>query len=337
MTSLTTDVPHSSPWRGARCLITGGLGFIGSSLAIRLAREGAKVTIADALLPDAGGNLFNIAPVADDVVVNFCDVRDENVMAHLVRDVQYVFHVASQVSHVRSLTDPYPDIDINIKGTTCLMEALRKNNRDAVVIRTGTRGQYGPAAKLPVSEDHPTNPKGIYELTQLTAEKMIEAYHQLHGIPCVLLRISNIYGPRAQMKWSHCGVANWLVRLALDGKPITIFGDGQIKRDFVYIDDCVAAVLGCAANNACHGQAINVGSDIPCSFLELARTICRHVPGAQIVHTEFTAERKTQEPGDFYSDITRIGRLTGWRPTTALDDGVRRTVEFYTREREHYW
>jgi UDP-glucose 4-epimerase len=324
-------------WRGRRCLITGGLGFIGSSLAIRLVEAGARVTIVDSLLREHGGNLHNIAPVSDDVRLNLCDVRDEQVMAVLMREADVVFHLAAQVSHVRSLSNPYPDIDINIKGTASVMEAVRKSKRDIKVVRAGTRGQYGPAVRLPVAEDAPTNPKGLYEISQLTAEKILQMYHASHGVPCVLLRLTNIYGPRAQMQSSHFGVANWLVRLALDGKPITVFGDGRILRDFVYIDDTVEAILKTAASEACVGEIINVGSDRPSSFLELAQTICRHVPGAEMVFTEFTPERKAQEPGDFYSDISKIRRLVGWSPSTSLDQGVRTTVQYYLRERANYW
>lgn len=327
----------TNSWSGQRCLITGGLGFIGSSLAIRLVQMGARVTIVDSLLREHGGNLNNIVPIKDDVHVNLSDIRDEHVMAVLVQEADVVFHLAAQVSHVRSLSNPYPDIDINIKGTASVMEAVRKSKRDILLVRTGTRGQYGPAIQLPVAEDAPTNPKGLYEISQLTAEKILQMYHSVHGIPCVLLRLTNIYGPRAQMQSSHFGVANWLIRLALDGQPITIFGEGRILRDFVYIDDTVEAILKTAASTNCVGEVINVGSDQPSNFLELAQAICRHVPGARIVFTEFTPERKAQEPGDFYSNIDKISRLVGWQPTTSLDEGVRRTVEFYQSERSSYW
>lgn len=324
-------------WRGVRCLVTGGLGCIGSTLAIRLVELGARVTIADALLPEFGGNLANIAPVRSDVALNYCDVRDEHIMQVLVRDVDFVFHLAAQVSHVRSLSDPYPDIDINIKGTAALMEAIRKTRRDVVVLRTGTRGQYGPATKLPVSEDAPTNPKGLYEISQLTAEKVMQMYHAAHGIPSVLLRLTNVYGPRGQMRSSQFGVANWLVRLALDQHPITIFGDGKILRDFLYVDDTVEAILMTASRPDCYGEILNVGNDIPSSFLELAQTICRHVPGSEIIHTEFTPERKAQEPGDFYSDIQKIRQVAGWSPTTSLEEGIARTVAYYRQHRTLYW
>ena len=324
-------------FRGKRVLVTGGLGFIGSSLAIRLVEAGADVKIADAMLPELGGNLFNVEPVRDRVRVNYCDVRDEHLMALMVEGVDVVFHCAAQVSHVKSLSDPYPDIDINIKGTAALLEAIRKVNPKALVVRSGTRGQYGAATRLPVAEDAPTHPKGLHEISLLTSEKILQMYHEVHGIPVVLLRLTNIYGPRAQMKSSHYGVANWLIRLALDGKPITLFGDGMIQRDFVYVDDCVDAMLRCAAAPACVGEILNVGDDRPCTFRDLAQAICSAVQGAKVVYTDFTPERKAQEPGNFYSDISKIGRLAAWRPATSLADGVRATVDYYRRHRERYW
>jgi UDP-glucose 4-epimerase len=324
-------------WRGKRVLITGGLGFIGSNLAIRLVEAGADVTLADALMPEFGGNLFNVEAIRDRVRINFCDVRDEHLMVVMVDGMDVIFHLAAQVSHVRSMSDPYPDIDINIKGTAALLEAVRKANPKALVVRSGTRGQYGAATRLPVDEDAPTHPKGLHEISQLTAEKILQMYHEVHGIPVVLLRLTNIYGPRSQMKSSHYGVANWLMRLALDGQPITLFGDGMIQRDFVYSDDCIDAMLRTAEEPACNGQILNVGDDRPCTFRQLAEAICAHVPGARVIYTEFSPERKAQEPGHFYSDITRIGRLTGWRPTTSLTDGVQATVAYYRKYREKYW
>ena len=230
----------------ARVLITGGLGFIGSNLAIRLVEAGARVTLVDAMIPEYGANLFNVAPVRDRVVINFGDICDRHAMDWLVRGQDYVFHLAGQVSHVLSMSNPYPDIEYNIKGTVVVMEALLRYNPSARLIFTGTRGQYGPAIHLPVDERAPTNPKAIYEISNLAAEKIILVYHQTHGIRSVLLRLTNVYGPRAQMRHSQYGVVNWFVRLALEGTPIKVFGDGQILRDFLYVDDCVGAMVRCA-------------------------------------------------------------------------------------------
>lgn len=332
MVALTKET-----FAGKSALITGGMGFIGSNLALRLAELGANVTVIDAMIPDYGGNEFNLFPVRDRVRVNYCDIRDESAMNYLVRGQDFVFHLAGQVCHVMSLSNPFPDIEINITGTAVLMEALRKFNKDAVVVYTGTRGQYGPSVSLPVNEEAPTNPKGIYEISNLTAEKIIKVYNDVHGVRSVLLRLSNIYGPRSQMKHSRFGVCNWFIRLALDNQKIQVFGDGTILRDFCYVDDCVDAILRVAVTEDCFGEIFNVGSDIPVSFLDLVKTIVNVGGQGGWEFAEFSPERKAQEPGDFYSDVTKINRHTGWRPVTSLEDGLRKTFEFYRKYRDHYW
>ncbi len=328
---------NANHWKGRRALITGGLGFIGSNLAIRLANLGARVTIVDAIIPEYGGNLFNIESVKDRVTVNFGDICDRLAMNWLVRDQDYVFHLAGQVSHIKSMTDPFPDIEFNIKGTMVVMEAIRHHNPTAKVVFTGTRGQYGPAIALPVNESAPTNPKAIYEISNLTAEKIIQVYHETHGIPAVMLRLTNIYGPRAQMKHSQYGVVNWFVRQALDGVPIPVFGTGRILRDFVYVDDCVDAILATATCPAAVGEIFNVGWDQPTSFLELAQILERLCATGWWHYAPFTPERAAQEPGDFYSDITKIRTMVGWEPRTGLEEGLRRTLEYYEANRQQYW
>jgi UDP-glucose 4-epimerase len=334
---MSEKQPLDQRFRGCRALVTGGLGFIGSNLVIHLVETGAEVTVVDAMIPEYGGNLFNIEPVRDQVHINFCDVCDIHAMNYLVRGQDYIFHLACQVSHILSLSDPFPDIEINIKGTAVLMEACKKYNPGARVIYTGTRGQYGPAVRLPVSEDAPTNPKGIYEISNLTAEKIIKVYNDVHNVSSVLLRLTNTYGPRAQMKHSHYGVANWFVRLAVDGEPIKVFGDGSILRDFLYVDDCVEALLMSAVCEEATGDIFNVGIDKPTSFLELADTIVRVAGTGRWEFAPFTPERKAQEPGDFYSDISKIRQIVGWEPKTSLEEGLRKTIAYYRHHKAHYW
>lgn len=329
-------VELAQEFAGARVLITGGLGFIGSSLALPLVEAGAHVTLVDAMIPGYGGNLFNIEPVRTRVHVNFCDVRDPHAMNYLVQGQDFIFHCAAQVNHLMSLSDPFPDIDINIKGTAVLLEACRKHNPRARLAKLGTRGQYGSSVKLPVGEDAPMNPKGIYEVSLLAAERIAQVYNDVHGITATCFRLTNIYGPRAQMQHSRFGVANWFVRLAIDGQPIQVFGDGRIKRDFVYADDCVAAILKATAMPATIGQVLNVGDDRPSSFRELAETLVR-ICGGSWEFAPFTPERAAQEPGDFYSDISRIRSLTGWEPRTSLEAGLRETVAFFRDHKAHYW
>jgi UDP-glucose 4-epimerase len=322
---------------GKKVLITGGMGFIGSNLAIRMTELGAHVTILDAMIPDYGGNEFNIAPAVDQIRVNYCDIRDEMAVSYLCREQDYVFHLAGQVCHLMSLSNPFPDIEMNITGTAVLMEALRKYNRDATVVYTGTRGQYGPSVTLPVNEEAPTNPKGIYEISNLTAEKIIKVYNDVHGIKSVLLRLTNIYGPRSQMRHSRFGVANWFIRLAMDDDTIQVYGDGSILRDFCYVNDCVDAILRLAVTPQAYGEIFNVGSDVPVNFLDLAKTIIETAGCGRWEFAEFSSERRAQEPGDFLSDISKIRRIAGWDPVTPLKEGLARTIEYYTAYGEHYW
>jgi UDP-glucose 4-epimerase len=324
-------------WADARVLITGGLGFIGSSLAHRLVAEGARVTLCDAMIQGYGGNPANIREIQDRVSMDTSDVRDTSAMERLVRGQDVIFHLAAQVSHVMSLSNPYPDIDINIKGTAVVLEACRKANPQVLLVRSGTRGQYGPAVQLPVSEQTPSDPRGIYEISQLSAEMICRTYTRIHGIRTVPLRLTNVYGPRGQMRHSHFGVVNWFVRLALEERPIPIFGSGRIVRDFLYVDDCVDALLLAAREPKAIGEILNVGHDRPSTFLEVARILQELVPAATIAFTEFSPERKAQEPGDFLSDITKIRGLLGWEPKVDLREGLSRTVDFYRERRREYF
>lgn len=322
---------------GANCLITGGMGFIGSNLAIELVKQGANVLICDAMLPDYGGNLFNIEPARDQVRINYCDIRSVHTMNYLVRGQDFIFHLAGQMDHVLSLTNPFPDIDINITGTTVLLEACKQHNPTARLIYTGTRGEYGKAVTLPVREDAPTRPRGIHEISRLAAEMIVRVYHEVHGIRAVRLRLTNTYGPRAQMKHSRYGVANWFVRQALDGETIKVFGTGEIKRDFLYVGDCVRALIMSAIDERAYGQVLNVGVPTPSNFRELAQTVVEVVGAGAWDFAPFTPERAAQEPGDFYSDISKIRATIGWEPQVSLVDGLRETVAYYRAHKAHYW
>ncbi len=318
-------------------LITGGLGFIGSNLAHKFVSLGALVTIVDSMIPEYGGNLFNLKNIEKKVKINYCDITDRNAMEYVVREKDYIFHLAGQVSHVMSLTNPYPDIEYNITGTVILLEACRKYNSDVIIVHTGTRGQYGTAIKLPVVEDAPTNPKGIYELTKLTQEKMFKIYFHNYGIRSVLSRLTNIYGPRAQMKSNKYGVINWFIRQAIDNETISLFGDGSIKRDVVYIDDCVHSLLGLALNKKCYGEIYNIGNDKPWTFKQIVEKILEINGYGKYQLTEFSEERKKQEPGDFYSDISKINKAIGWKPTTSFENGLKQTISYYKKNKKYYW
>ncbi len=320
-----------------KVLITGGLGFIGSNLAIKLVEAGAKVTLLDAMIPGHGGNPFNIDPIKNEVMVNFSDIRDENSINYIVRDKEFIFHLAGQNDHVLSLANPFPDIDINVKGSAVLLEACKKFNREVKIIYTGTRGEYGSAAQLPVKEDAPLNPKGIYELSSLTAQKLFKIYHDNHGIKTITLRLTNIYGERAQMQHDRFGVTNWFIRLAIDGETIKVFGDGSILRDFLYVQDTVDAILKAALCEEAYGEVFNVGVDKPTSFLELVKTIIEVAGSGKWEFAPFTPERAAQEPGNFYSDISKARTVINWEPKTGIKEGIARTIEYYLRYKSQYW
>lgn len=324
-------------FKGKEVLITGGLGFIGSNLSIELVKLGARVTIIDNMLPRQGSNLFNIKNIEDKVKVNISDVRNGLSMNHLVQGKEYIFHLAGQVNHVDSMRNPIQDLDINCRGTLVLLEALRHHNREAKVIFAGTRGEYGSSVKLPVDEDHPTNPKGIYAVTNLTAEKMVLVYDDVFGIKGACLRITNTYGPRHQMMHDEYGVFNWFIRKAMDDDDIPVFGDGRILRDFLYVDDLVQCMLMTASAEGAYGEVFNIGSGVPVSFIELAEKIASIAGTGRTKYTEFTQERKEVEPGDYYADIGKIGRVVGWAPKTPLDEGIRKTIEYYRQHRREYW
>jgi len=324
-------------FRGKKVLVTGGLGFIGSNLSIRLVELGARVTIVDNMMPRLGGNLFNVGEITDRIHINFSDVRDGHSMDYLVKEQEYIFHLAGQVNHVDSIRNPIQDLDINCRGTLVLLECCRKYNPDTKIVFAGTRGEYGSSVKLPVGEDHPTNPKGIYAVTNLSAEKMVLVYDDVHRISGTCLRITNTYGPRHQMAHDEYGVLNWFIRKAIGDEPLPVFGDGRILRDFLYVDDLVDCFLEVATCPAAYGGVFNVGTGIPISFIELAKKIVEIAGSGKVTFTEFTKERKEVEPGDYYTDISKIKRIVGWKPKVSLDEGIRKTVEFYHKYKKEYW
>jgi UDP-glucose 4-epimerase len=289
------------------------------------------------MLDDHGGNLFNIRDVKEQVTVNFSDIRDESSLKFLIRGQDFIFHLAGQNDHVLSQTNPFPDIEINIKGTANLLEVCRRHNPGVRLVYSGTRGEYGPAVMLPVNEDQPLRPRGIYELSSLTAQQLFQIYHDNQDLRSVTLRLTNIYGERAQMRHNRFGVANWFIRQALSGETIRVFGDGSYLRDFVYVSDAVDALLLCAMTEGAYGEVLNVGNNRAYSFRELAETVVRAVEGSHWEFAPFSPERAALEPGDFCSDIRKIQRIVGWSPTVGLEEGVRRTVDYYRYHRENYW
>jgi UDP-glucose 4-epimerase len=327
----------SRSFSGQRVLITGGIGFIGSNLARRLLALGAQVTVADSLIPLYGGNLHNIADIADRLQVNVCDVRDRFAMEYLVRQHDLLFNLAGQTSHLDSMTDPQTDLDINASAQLAILEACRKAHPRMRIVFASTRQLYGRPDYLPVDEKHPIRPVDVNGINKFAGEGYHLLYSQVHGIPATVLRLTNTYGPGMRVKDARQTFLGIWVRQLLEGQTIKVFGDGKQLRDFNYVDDCVEALLLAASAPAAIGQIYNLGSTEVVSLGELAAMLARLQPGARFDVVPFPPERKAIDIGDYYSDFTRIRTELGWSPRVALSDGLARTVAYYQQHSRHYW
>lgn len=319
-------------WKNANVLVTGGLGFIGSNLVEKLVALEAKVTILDDC---STGNKFNIKGVESHVVLLEKNFVDLSLLTNEINASDFVFHLAGETDHVKWRENPLPYIENNVKGMLFLLEAWRKSSNKPKIINAGTRGEYGPQKKLPVNENALANPLGLYELSKLQSAQLLELYYKAFNLEYCHARLTNIYGPRARMNTSSSGVMNWFIRLAMDNKKIPLFGSGLVKRDFLYVSDCVDALLALADSNAI--GIFNVGNPKPTRLKDAVGKIILAAKKGGIKLVEYTPERKAQEPGDFYPDITKITNAVDWKPLVDLEQGLSRTVAYYEKNRKHYW
>jgi UDP-glucose 4-epimerase len=315
-----------------RVMITGGLGFIGSNLARTLVALGAEVLIVDSLLPDYGGNLFNIADIRDRVRVNIADVRMQSTIGYLSRGQDVIFNLAGQVSHIDSMRDPYTDLEINCRAQLSILEACRANNPGVRVVYAGTRQVYGRPDYLPVDERHLVRPADINGVNKAAGEYYHLLYNNVFDLRACSLRLTNVYGPRQLIRHNRQGFIGWFIRLAIEGKEIQVFGDGSQVRDFVYVDDAADAFLRAGASEACDGEVFNVGGAEPTSHRDLVALLIEAAGGGSMRYVDWPADKKRIDIGSFYSDSTRFRERVGWIPRVGLRDGLRRTIDFY---REH--
>jgi UDP-glucose 4-epimerase len=328
---------YAGAYRGSRVLITGGMGFIGSNLAHRLVELDAQVTLVDSLIPIYGGNQRNIAGIEHRVRVNIADVRDEYSMNYLVQGQDYLFNLAGQTSHLDSMTDPYTDLEINCRAQLSILEACRKHNPHLKLVYASTRQIYGKPDYLPVDERHLLHPVDVNGVNKMAGEWYHILYNNVYGIRACALRLTNTYGPRMRVKdarQTFLGI--WIKRL-IDEEPIQVFGDGSQIRDFNYVDDVVEALLLAGASSAADGGIFNLGSDETINLRDLAALLIDINGGGSFEIVPFPPDRKAIDIGDYYADYRLIQGRLGWRPKVPLREGLRRTLEFYRREREYYW
>ena len=323
-------------FKNKKILITGGLGFIGSTLAHRLAKIEADIYLIDSLIPEYGGNNFNINGIEDKVKVNIADVRDKHSMDYLVKGKDIIFNLAGTLSHIDSMNDPFTDLEINCTSQLSILESCRKNNRDVKIIFAGTRGQYGKAGHLPVDERHLMHPTDVNGINNIAGESYHILYNNIYGIRAVSLRLTNTYGPRHQMKHHKQGIINWFIRQLIESQTVKLYGDGKQIRDINYVDDVVEALLLVACNEKTNGEVFNLGG-IPKNLIDLVETMIDVYGKGNYELIPFKDDLKKIEIGDYIANYEKVKNTVGWQPKISLEEGLRSSFDYYEKYRNHYW
>jgi UDP-glucose 4-epimerase len=300
-----------------------------------LLKLGAQVTLVDSLIPEYGGNLFNIASIQDDVRVNISDVRDIHSFQYLIQNHDYLFNLAGQTSHMDSMRDPYTDLDVNCRAQLSILEACRHHNPDIRVVFASTRQLYGRPQYLPVDEKHPVQPVDVNGINKLAGENYHILYCQVHGIATTVLRFTNTIGPRMRIKDARQTFVGIWIRNLIERKPIEVWGGDQL-RDILFVDDAVNALLHAGSDDNAVGEIFNVGLAESVSLIELGEALIQANGGGEMVVKEYPADRKKIDIGDYSTDATLIERKLGWTATTPLADALSQTVDFYRENLKHY-
>jgi nucleoside-diphosphate-sugar epimerase len=305
-------------------------------LAIALVQAGAKVTLLDALIPEHGGNWFNIEPIRGRVQVNISDMRDQHSLNELVKGQDYIFNLAGQVSHGDSMRDPQLDLGVNCVSSMNLVEACLKHNPKARLVYTSTRQVYGVPQFLPVTEEHPALPIDVNGINKLAAEYYHLLYQRTYDLKSTVLRLTNTYGPHQQIRNNRQGFIGIFIRQALLGETIRVFGSGDQLRDYNYVDDVVDALLRAALTDACYGQVFNLGAPDTHSVSDFVQLL-HDDTGVLHEIVPFPQDRKSIDIGDYYGNYQRFAKLTGWHPQIGLAQGLRQTLDFYRHHPKEYW
>ncbi len=320
---------------GRKVVITGGLGFVGSTAARRLVALGAQVTLVDSLIPQYGGSLFNIAGIEDRVRINVSDVRDEYSLRTLVQGQDYLLNLAGQTSHMDSMEDPFTDLDINCRSQLSILEVCRRYNPAIKVVFASTRQIYGKPDYLPVDESHPVRPVDVNGINKLAGEGYHILYNNVYGVRACALRLTNTIGPRMRIKDARQTFLGVWVRLLLEGQPFEVW-EGHQLRDFTYVDDVVEAFLLAASSDSANGQVLNLGGDCVISLKAVADLLIEINGGGRYDLRTFPAERKRIDIGDYYSDFRRVESLLGWTPKVPLREALTRTLAFFRQHLNAY-
>lgn len=335
---LSSSAAELAGLAGAQCVVTGGLGFIGSNLVHALVAAGAQVRVIDALVPEHGGDRRNLDGLSG-VEILVADLGDHRV-AGALEGADVVFNVAGQVSHHASMTEPLRDLDLNVRSHLALLETIRRVVPACRIVLTSTRQVYGRPEYLPVDERHPTRPVDVNGVDKLACEQFHLLYGTVHGLRPTVLRLTNVYGPRQNLLKDDLGALPVFLRRALLGEPIRLYGSGEQRRDCLHVDDVVTAMVQATADR-CVGEVVNLGHEHSWSLREIVGTIVDAVRtvggdgcGSTVELVPWPPELARIDIGDFQGDWTKASELLGWKPAVDLVDGVHDTVRYYT---EHPW
>jgi UDP-glucose 4-epimerase len=326
---------YEDVFRSRRAIVTGGLGFIGSNLAARLVELGAEVLLVDSLIPEYGGNLFNVEGIKDRVRINISDVRDEYSMLHLIQGQDFLFNLAGQTSHMDSMQDPYTDLEINCRAQLSILESCRKVNPSLKVVFASTRQIYGKPDYLPVDEKHPIRPTDVNGINKASGEWYHILYSNVYGIRACALRLTNTIGPRMRIKDARQTFLGVWVKQVLQGESFEVWGGTQV-RDFTYVDDAVEAFLLAAASSASDGKVFNLGGEPVISLRDLASLLVDASQSGEFEVREFPENRKQIDIGDYYADFGAIRSALGWEPRVGLREGLEHTLSFYRDHLDQY-
>lgn len=316
-------------WHQKKVLVTGGLGFIGSNLAEKLCQLGATVSILDDLSPFAGGNLKNIEEFRSQVTLSHERIEEVSVAARAVTNQDVVFHCAALSSHPGSMRDPKTNIDVNCAGTIQLLEAIKRYNPECRFIGLGTTTQLGKLIYQPADENHPEFPLDIYSANKCASEMYSLIYAHAFGVKAAVVRLPNIYGPRAAIHSPEFTFNNYFIGLALSGRAITVYGDGAQKRNSLYVADAVDAIIAVAEKKDLGGQVYLAVSDEHYSVKEIAEAIIEIFGKGRLDMVPWPAQRAALEVGDAIFTNKKILQEIGWKPKISLKEGLKLTLDFY--------
>ena len=314
--------------KGTRVLITGGLGFVGSNLAKRCLEAGAEVTLYDCLDPKSGGNMYNVHGFENDLRIIVNDIRSFEGISACIRQQDILFNCAAYTSHPNSMREPLIDIEVNCKGVVNILEAARRFNQELRIVHIGTSTQIGKMLTSPIDETHPEFPVDIYSADKSASEKYVLIYGSAYRMRTTVVRLANVYGPRSNIQNPDFGFMNYFIGLALQGRNLTVFGEGHQIRSVTYVADAVEALVTAALSDKCDREAIFGVSDDHFTVAQISTAIAE-VLGVRVDFVAWPKHREVIEIGDAVISNHKIRSLTAWEAKVSLRDGLAQTRDYY--------